>query len=406
MRVGIFLEQDIRVGGGFQQAFSVAEQLIAHPFEDVEYVFFVFTRRNRDALNRLGQKAVWIKFHPLRFLHRGMGKMLRILLGIQIPFRGYLDGILDAHQVDLAYFLTPSWYAMGLGRCPYIFTVWDQCHRDWPEFPEVCAHFEFERREFLYRSSLPKAVAVFVDSETSRRNMSFRYGIDCERIRVAPFFPAPRAEYSTKPVDVRNKYGLQKPFIFYPAQLWGHKNHVYILEALDLLKRRGVLLDVVFTGTDFGNGNFLRHCASVLNLDEQVHWLGFLEREDVLGLYREALALVMPTYFGPTNIPPLEAFQLGCPVCYPDLPGLREQAGEAAFLLDLSEPESFVRVLKQILSDKDIVREKIQAGYDILQSFSAEQYLGVIQEIFEGYSRRLKCHSLHGFKGFSKKESE
>ena len=31
----------------------------------------------------------------------------------------------------------------------------------------------------------------------------------------------------------------------------------------------------------------------------------------------------MPT-FGPTNIPPLEAFELGTPVLYPDLKGLRK----------------------------------------------------------------------------------
>jgi len=398
MKAGIFLEQNICVGGGFQQAFSVAEQLLSHPFEDVEYVFFVFTRKNRDALARLGQKAVWVRFHALRFLHRGMAKALRALLGIQIPFRGYLDGLLDAHHIDLAYFLTPSWYAMGLKRCPFIFTVWDQCHRDWPEFPEVYANLEFERREFLYRSTLPKAVAIFVDSETSRQNMIARYGIDRERVYVAPFFPAPTAEILKSRGDVREKYGLQRPFIFYPAQLWAHKNHVYILEALDLLRNEGILLDAVFTGTDFGNGDFLRRCVSALKLKEQIHWLGFLEREDILELYREALALVMPTYFGPTNIPPLEAFQQGCPVCYPDLQGLREQVGDGAFLLNLADPESLSDVLKRILSGGAEVRKKIQAGCDILQHCSAEHYLDVVHGVFEGYTKLLRCHSLRGFR--------
>ena len=49
-------------------------------------------------------------------------------------------------------------------------------------------------------------------------------------------------------------------------------------------------------------------------------------------LYTEALALVMPTYFGPTNLPPLEAFQTGTPVLYSDLPGMREQVGDAAIM--------------------------------------------------------------------------
>ena len=33
---------------------------------------------------------------------------------------------------------------------------------------------------------------------------------------------------------------------------------------------------------------------------------------------------MMPTYFGPTNLPPLEAFAHSVPVLYPDKPGLRD----------------------------------------------------------------------------------
>lgn len=31
-------------------------------------------------------------------------------------------------------------------------------------------------------------------------------------------------------------------------------------------------------------------------------------------LYQKAWAMIMPSYFVPTNIPPLEAMALGCPV--------------------------------------------------------------------------------------------
>ena len=51
----------------------------------------------------------------------------------------------------------------------------------------------------------------------------------------------------------------------------------------------------------------------------------------------------MPTYFGPTNIPPLEAFALGVPVLYSDLPGLKDQVGDSALLLDLNNPESMAQ---------------------------------------------------------------
>ena len=392
MRVGVFLEQNIRVGGGFQQAYSVVELLTSRPLDGVEYVFFVFTRENHEILKGLGLASVLVGWSLRGFLHRGIRKLLSSALGLHIPFRGYVDELLDAQGIDLAYFLTPSWYAMGLKKCPFIYTVWDQCHRDWPEFPEVRA--EFELREFLYGRTCPRAITVLVDSELSRQNMARRYGVDPERIHVAPFFPAPTADTPDDGSEAVEKYGLhRRPFVFYPAQLWPHKNHAYILEVLAILKTEGTLLDAVFTGTDFGNGDFLRHRVASLGLEGQVHWLGFVEREDIIGLYKKAIALVMPTYFGPTNIPPLEALQLGCPVCYPDLPGLRDQVGDAAFLMNLADPASLSAILRKILSDRAIVQEKIDAGRGVLQGFSKERYLRVVEDIFRGYEKILRLYS-------------
>jgi len=60
--------------------------------------------------------------------------------------------------------------------------------------------------------------------------------------------------------------------------------------------------------------------------------LGFVPIEDMRGLYEGSLAIVMPTYFGPTNIPPLEAWTLEKPLIYST--HLAEQAGDAALLID------------------------------------------------------------------------
>ena len=77
----------------------------------------------------------------------------------------------------------------------------------------------------------------------------------------------------------------------------------------------------------------------------------------------------MPTYGGPTNLPPLEAFSFECPVCYSDLPGLRDQVKDAAFLLDLDNPESLVINLLDIMRNKDLVNEKIKKGKLIINEF-------------------------------------
>ena len=86
-----------------------------------------------------------------------------------------------------------------------------------------------------YRLLLPRALAIFVDSEFGKKNVVHRYGIDEERVYVMPFQTAlaTRTHNSTDnrtSTDVCQKYNLDVPYIFYPAQFWAHKNHVYLLE--------------------------------------------------------------------------------------------------------------------------------------------------------------------------------
>jgi glycosyltransferase involved in cell wall biosynthesis len=55
---------------------------------------------------------------------------------------------------------------------------------------------------------------------------------------------------------------------------------------------------------------------SGLKLENQIHFIGFVDSKEIPIIYKKSIALVMPTFFGPTNITPLEAFDLGVPVLY------------------------------------------------------------------------------------------
>ncbi|GHV55464.1 hypothetical protein FACS1894216_17860 [Synergistales bacterium] len=395
MRVGVFLEQDLNIGGGFQQAYSVVKLLTENSLENAECIFFVFTRKNEEFLRREGISVVRIGFRLRYVLYRAIAKFFKAAFAFFLPFRGYIDEILIRHKIDLVYFLAPSHYAMGLKEHNYIITTWDQCHRDWVEFPEVYANFEFENREFLYWHTLPKATAILVDSELNRQKMHERYGVDLERIQVASFFPPREPEdRGENCVDVREKYSINLPFLFYPAQFWAHKNHIYILDALCLLRDRGIEIAAVFVGNEFGSKNFLKERIREMGLTEQIYFPGFVSRPELITFYTQALALVMPTYFGPTNIPPLEAFSLRCPVCYSDLPGLREQVGDGAFLMDLNDPESLCNIVKTLLCDKDAVEQKLAAGAKQLETYSEQNYLNILRGLFDSYAQFLRRRSV------------
>ena len=79
----------------------------------------------------------------------------------------------------------------------------------------------------------------------------------------------------------------------------------------------------MLTGSDQGNLGYVKRIVASLGLSPQVHILGFVPRADVDRLYRAAFALIYPSFFGPDNLPPLEAFARNCPVAAASVPAPR-----------------------------------------------------------------------------------
>jgi len=65
-------------------------------------------------------------------------------------------------------------------------------------------------------------------------------------------------------------------------------------------------------------------------LQNHFHILGYVTNDELVSLYKNAKALVFPSFFGPTNIPPLEALALGCNVIISNVYAHYEQLGEDA----------------------------------------------------------------------------
>ena len=219
------------------------------------------------------------------------------------------DSVLLRDDVDLVYFSSPSILAREILSVPAILTMWDLGHRDLPEFPEFRGG-EWFTRENLYRDTLPRAFHVFTDSLETGERLEKLYGVLSSRWSPLGLptsaFQAPESQVPTiKTIEV--------PFVFYPAGFWPHKNHILLLDILENLNSRGILIHLVVCGPDKGNRHFFSREVEKRGLESQVSDLGFLTNEEVDALYRGAVAIVMPSFLGPTNLPPIRALQLGTP---------------------------------------------------------------------------------------------
>ncbi|MGH3001562.1 MAG: glycosyltransferase, partial [Gaiellaceae bacterium] len=155
------------------------------------------------------------------------------------------------------------------------------------------------------------------------------------------------------------------------------------LDALAELHARDRLFDLVLVGSDKGQEARFSREVRRRGLDSHVRILGFVTTEELIELYRSAHALLFLSRFGPENLPPLEAMALGCPAVVADVPGAREQYGDAALIVDPRSPGEVADALESL--DEPPVRDRLVAqGLSRARSWTARDYVqGVLSFLDE-----------------------
>lgn len=243
-----------------------------------------------------------------------------------------------------------SWQIDGV----VISTVHDLMHRYERRFPEAGNWWRYLIREHRFRMISSESHAVLVDSDLGKRHLIESYGVIPEKVYplryVAPSYV--NSNYQREDFDL--SYRLPSKFYFYPAQFWPHKNHLRLIEALSEAKKTCSDISLVLSGGRSHSYELVQRRVSELGLDENVQFLGYVADEDMVGLYKRARALVMPTFFGPTNIPPLEAMSCGCPALLSGVYGMHEQSGDAALYFDPSSVEEMRDQMVRLWQDDQL----------------------------------------------------
>jgi glycosyltransferase involved in cell wall biosynthesis len=400
MKIGVFLPDiDPKTGGGF----TFVETVLGNAGESPEDNVVVFHYGSSDGLkSKVGERR--IKFHSLasgpigrlvrktwygqvtsrlqRPLHQAAG-----ILGRRAPIipASALDQAARPIGVDLMWFPSPMYEQVDI---PYVITIWDVEHRLHPYFPELGAHAEWRWREKLFGDTLRRATYVVTGTSVGRDEIVRFYGVDRDRIRLLPH-PTPTFALEAMNAPLAPlRLPVRAPYLFYPAQFWSHKNHVGLLRGVAELKRRGVTIDVAFVGSDKGNLEHVRERASALDIYDQVHFLGFVERADLVALYRNATALAYASLCGPENLPPLEAMALGCPVIAADIAGAREQLGDAALLVDMLDPGKIADAIQRVMTDGALRASLAAKGRARANQYTHVEFGRDLGAIFDEFRRR------------------
>jgi glycosyltransferase involved in cell wall biosynthesis len=244
---------------------------------------------------------------------------------------------------------------------PGIIPVFDLMHR-YEKFPEIADTVIFRKRELHYKRVCRYAQAILVDSEVGKMQLLESYEVDEKKVFELSYV-APSYVTREWDINIAERYCLPEKFIFYPAQFWEHKNHIRLLEAIHILAaEKNLIVNVVLVGSAKNADDQIMEYIQIKNLSSQVFMLSYVSNEELVALYKIAVALIMPSLLGPTNIPQLEAFALKCPVLTSSVYGVPDQVGDAALLFNPLDSRDIADKIEMVCLDETLRERLIKAG--------------------------------------------
>lgn len=216
--------------------------------------------------------------------------------------------------------------------------------------PQFFSEEEVVERKIYQKNIVAKGDIVVFSSEDAKRDFIRLY----PKAHAKPFvlnFAVTLADFSDQKLpELLVKYNLDRDYFFLPNQFWAHKNHLVVLQAVKILRDKGVNILVAMSGneSDYRNvDNFemLKQYVHTNGLDAHIKFLGFLPRKEQLCLFKHAFAIIQPSLFEGWSTVVEDAKALNKFVILSDLKVHREQITDNVCFF---EPHSSVVLAAQL----------------------------------------------------------
>lgn len=156
--------------------------------------------------------------------------------------------------------------------------------------------------------------------------------------------------------NVKERYGITGDYFFSPNQFWQHKNHISIIEAVKILKDKGVTIKVIFTGKeyDYRNPEYttdLKQKVIDYKLENEILFLGFIDRIDQLVLMKNAQAVIQPSLFEGWSTVVEDAKALNQTLIVSNITVHKEQLGDKGYFFNPNDANDLAHKIDEVISN-------------------------------------------------------
>jgi glycosyltransferase involved in cell wall biosynthesis len=228
------------------------------------------------------------------------------------------------------------------------------------------------------KRTVESAARILTPSEFSRQAILKHYGIEERRVVVVPNAVSSRfrpIEREVAQASVRKKFDVRGPFVLTVGDLQPRKNHLGLLHAFEEVLRAHPHLshDLVFVGKETWYSKELHRAVQSSAIAKRVHFMGFVEDEDLVSFYAASDLFVFPSFYEGFGLPILEAMACGRAVACSNTTAMPEVANAAGILFDPNSNEEMVRAISDVLLNPELRQRLERLGTSRAAGFSWEK---------------------------------
>ena len=294
--------------------------------------------------------------------------------------------IVNKRRIDFLYPITGDSEISWDFECDWAAWIPDFQHKYLPQF---FSKKEIKSRDHSFNRISNEAKKVAFSSQVALDDFKKFYPNSAVLTYVLRFssFPDP-TWYQQDPAQVQLQYNLPEKYFLVCNQFWKHKNHKIIVDALIVLKNKGIEPIIVCTGA-LVDTRFPEYVTELIgyihehSLESQFVFLGLIPRNDQIQLMRRALCIIQPSLFEGWSTVVEDARLLGKTIILSDIPVHQEQAPlHGLFFQHLSHKdlsEKIIYTMNVLCPGPNLLLEEESRQSSLLQSRSyAESFYNMV----------------------------
>lgn len=234
---------------------------------------------------------------------------------------------------------------------------------------------QFTKKDFYQlknwtETSLKKAFHIMAVSQFTKDELIKTYQIPSEKIfliynGVADLPQSSPSEF----IKLKNKFSIKYPYFLSVGTLKPNKNYPFLISTFAEFLIKNPNYQLIIAGKKGWLYEEIEKLVSRLNLDSKIIFTDYINDQEKVSLYQNAVSLIIPSTYEGFGIPAIESQKCGTPVIASNIPPLKEVLADSALYIDPQNPKSLLTAMEKI-TDSKLRQKLITLGLKQSQKFT------------------------------------